>query len=70
MHRYFSEFGFVTRALRIPNQDGPKRKFGQLLLLFFLLTPLITLIVIVVIILNKMTKFVCSGFAEDRFQKS
>ncbi len=26
--RYFSEFGFVTRALRIPNKDEPKRKFG------------------------------------------
>jgi len=25
---YFSEFGFVTRALRIPNKDGPKEKFG------------------------------------------
>ena len=22
------EFGFVTRALRIPNKDGPKEKFG------------------------------------------
>ena len=30
LHRYFSEFGFVTRALRIPNKDGPKRKFGEL----------------------------------------
>ena len=28
LHRYFAEFGFVTRALRIPNRDGPKRKFG------------------------------------------
>jgi RNA recognition motif-containing protein len=28
LHRYFSEFGFVTRALRIPNKDEPKRKFG------------------------------------------
>ncbi len=28
LHRYFSEFGFVTRALRIPNRDEPKRKFG------------------------------------------
>ena len=26
--RYFGEFGFVTRALRIPNKDEPKRKFG------------------------------------------
>ncbi len=26
--KYFSEFGFVTRALRIPNKDEPKRKFG------------------------------------------
>eukprot|EP00088_Acartia_fossae_P035031 TRINITY_DN3603_c0_g1_i1.p1 TRINITY_DN3603_c0_g1~~TRINITY_DN3603_c0_g1_i1.p1 ORF type:complete len:489 (-),score=158.45 TRINITY_DN3603_c0_g1_i1:291-1757(-) len=25
---YFSEFGFVTRALRIPDKDGPKRKYG------------------------------------------
>ena len=22
------EFGFFTRALRIPNKDGPKEKFG------------------------------------------
>ena len=29
LKRYFSEFGFVTRALRIPNKDGPKRKFGE-----------------------------------------
>ena len=29
LKRYFSEFGFVTRALRIPNKDGPKRKFGK-----------------------------------------
>lgn len=28
LHKYFSEFGFVTRALRIPNKDEPKRKFG------------------------------------------
>ena len=28
LHTYFSEFGFVTRALRIPNKDGPKEKFG------------------------------------------
>ena len=28
LKKYFSEFGFVTRALRIPNKDGPKRKFG------------------------------------------
>merc|ERR1719509_96815 len=28
LHTYFSEFGFVTRALRIPDKDGPKRKFG------------------------------------------
>ena len=28
LHAYFSEFGFVTRALRIPDKDGPKRKFG------------------------------------------
>ena len=28
LHKYFSEFGFVTRALRIPDKDGPKRKFG------------------------------------------
>ncbi len=28
LYRYFSEFGFVTRALRIPNRDEPKRKFG------------------------------------------
>jgi len=28
LHRYFSEFGFVVRALRIPNKDEPKRKFG------------------------------------------
>ena len=26
--KYFSDFGFVTRALRIPNQDQPKRKYG------------------------------------------
>lgn len=26
--KYFGEFGFVTRALRIPNRDEPKRKFG------------------------------------------
>jgi len=26
--KYFSEFGFVTRALRIPNGDEPKRKYG------------------------------------------
>lgn len=26
--KYFSEFGFVVRALRIPNKDEPKRKFG------------------------------------------
>lgn len=26
--KYFSEFGFVTRALRIPNKDAPKRKYG------------------------------------------
>ncbi|TRY61372.1 hypothetical protein TCAL_14068 [Tigriopus californicus] len=26
--KYFSEFGFVTRALRIPNKDEPKRKYG------------------------------------------
>jgi len=26
--QYFSEFGFVTRALRIPDKDGPKRKYG------------------------------------------
>jgi len=25
---YFQEFGFVTRALRIPDKDGPKRKYG------------------------------------------
>jgi len=25
---YFSEFGFVSRALRIPNKDGPKQKYG------------------------------------------
>jgi RNA recognition motif-containing protein len=29
LKKYFSEFGFVTRALRIPNKDGPKRKFGK-----------------------------------------
>ncbi len=29
LSKYFSEFGFVTRALRIPNKDGPKRKFGK-----------------------------------------
>ena len=28
LYKYFSEFGFVTRALRIPNKDEPKRKFG------------------------------------------
>jgi len=28
LQTYFSEFGFVTRALRIPNKDGPKEKFG------------------------------------------
>merc|ERR1712223_1251922 len=28
LYKYFSEFGFVTRALRIPNTDDPKRKFG------------------------------------------
>ncbi|XP_023345472.1 heterogeneous nuclear ribonucleoprotein D0 [Eurytemora carolleeae] len=28
LHAYFSEFGFVTRALRIPDKDGPKRKYG------------------------------------------
>ena len=28
LHKYFSEFGFVTRALRIPNKDEPKRKYG------------------------------------------
>ena len=28
LKRYFAEFGFVTRALRIPDRDGPKRKFG------------------------------------------
>ena len=28
LYRYFNEFGFVTRALRIPNKDEPKRKFG------------------------------------------
>ena len=28
LKKYFSEFGFVTRAIRIPNKDGPKRKFG------------------------------------------
>merc|ERR1712223_277226 len=28
LNKYFSQFGFVTRALRIPNKDGPKRKFG------------------------------------------
>jgi len=28
LHTYFSEFGFVTRALRIPDKDGPKRKYG------------------------------------------
>eukprot|EP00096_Caligus_rogercresseyi_P013511 TRINITY_DN6146_c0_g1_i3.p1 TRINITY_DN6146_c0_g1~~TRINITY_DN6146_c0_g1_i3.p1 ORF type:complete len:335 (-),score=133.00 TRINITY_DN6146_c0_g1_i3:507-1511(-) len=28
LQKYFSEFGFVTRALRIPNKDEPKRKFG------------------------------------------
>jgi hypothetical protein len=28
LYKYFSEFGFVVRALRIPNKDEPKRKFG------------------------------------------
>jgi len=28
LHAYFSEFGFVTRAIRIPDKDGPKRKYG------------------------------------------
>ena len=28
LKKYFDEFGFVTRALRIPDKDGPKRKFG------------------------------------------
>lgn len=28
LYKYFSEFGFVTRALRIPNKDEPKRKYG------------------------------------------
>jgi len=28
LKKYFQEFGFVTRALRIPDKDGPKRKFG------------------------------------------
>jgi len=28
LHTYFSEFGFVTRALRIPDKEGPKRKYG------------------------------------------
>jgi len=28
LYKYFSEFGFVTRALRIPDKDNPKRKYG------------------------------------------
>lgn len=29
LHRYFSEFGFVSRAIRVPNgRELPKRKFG------------------------------------------
>lgn len=28
LYKYFNEFGFVTRALRIPNKDEAKRKFG------------------------------------------
>jgi len=28
LYKYFGDFGFVTRALRIPNQDQPKRKYG------------------------------------------
>ena len=28
LNKYFAQFGFVTRALRIPDKDGPKRKFG------------------------------------------
>jgi len=28
LNKYFNQFGFVTRALRIPDKDGPKRKFG------------------------------------------
>ena len=28
LYKYFIEFGFVVKALRIPDKDNPKRKYG------------------------------------------
>lgn len=28
LRRYFSEFGFVVGAFRIPDKDGPKQNYG------------------------------------------